>query len=673
MSEKKERKRRRKSFRAQLVAAILALVVIPLIAAVAISSISSVNNQIAAEEELALARSQMLAEEIETLINENYRVLEVLATNPTIIEFLKDPENGDIEAATAAVIAANDVFGDANPTHLSRVGGDQLIRSDGLEYKNIDSRAYFQRAMQGEKNMSEVLISLATGAQIDVIIVPVKDENGTVLGAVQRDYGLSVLADFTKAAGTDDNKVVIIESLNGLLMSHSAREVNGEEDRTDYSEYTFFQNAAAGQTGTVIETIDGQKMLIAYYQEPTTTWVVASTADYNQIMRKALRGSFFIIGVSVILLIGAAVIGLYIAQRFATPIVAASKVANSVASGDLKKQDLKITSDNEIGSMSEAFNNMTGNFRDVISKTRNASGHLSTESSNLQSSAEKATTAADHVSRAINEISAGATSQAQSVQEAAGHAENIGVDIDDISGNSEQLDNSSAEMTKACEAAMSALNELIKQSEEVTNSVAEIGETIQSTNTSSQQISEFTDAISSIASQTNLLSLNASIEAARAGEAGKGFAVVAQEIQKLADQSSQSADQIKSIVETLLANSESSVKVMDKLNNNFAQQSKMLEETKSDMISLEENARNVSDSSEQITEKIESLNRAKDGLVNIINDLSAISEENAASAQETNASMEELNATFTLIRNSSDKLQELAGGLSDTISYYSEE
>ena len=671
MSKKAERKRRKKSFKRQLVASILGLIVIPLIAAVAISSISSVNNQIAAEQELALARSQLLAEQIDTLINENYRVLEVLATNPTIVEFLKDPENGDIEAATEAVIAANNVFGDANPTHLSRVGGDQLIRSDGLECKNIESRAYFQKAMQGEKNMSEVLISLATGAQISVIIVPVKDENGNVLGAVQRDYGLTVLGDFTKAAGTDTNKVAIIES-NGLLMSHSAREVNGEEDRTDYSEAAFFQRAANGEVGTIIDTLNDEKMLFAYRQEPTTTWIVASTADYNTIMRQALRGSFFIIGVSIILLIGAAVIGYYIAQRFAKPILDASRVAGDVASGNLRDQQLAITSDNEIGTMSEAFNNMTGNFREVISKTRDASSHLSSESSNLHDSASKATNAADHVSNAINEISKGATSQAQSVQEAAGHAENIGSDIDDISGNSEQLDTSSAEMTKACEAAMSALNELIKQSEEVTNSVAEIGETIQSTNSSSQQISEFTDAISSIASQTNLLSLNASIEAARAGEAGKGFAVVAQEIQKLADQSSQSADQIKSIVETLLANSESSVKVMDKLNNNFAQQSKMLEATKNDMITLEENSKNVSESSEQITEKIESLNRAKDGLVNIINDLSAISEENAASAEETNASMQELNATFSLISASSDKLQELAGGLSDTISYYSE-
>ena len=671
MSEKKGRKRKQKSFKRQLVLSILALIAIPLVAAIVISSVASVNNQIASEQELALSRAQIVSDQIDTLINENYRVLEVLATNPTIIDFLKDPENGDIEAATAAVIAANNVFGDANPTHLSRVGGDQLIRSDGLECKNIDSRAYFQKAMQGEKNMSEVLISLATGAQISVIIVPVKDENGTVIGAVQRDYGLTVLSDFTKAAATENSKVAIIES-NGLLMSHSEREVAGEEDRTDYNDAQFFKNAAAGETGTIIDTLNDEKMLFAYMQEPTTTWIVATTSDYNTMMRNALRSSLFIIIVSIILLIGAALIGYYLAQRFAKPILAASKVANAVADGDLKEQQLKITSDNEIGSMSEAFNNMTGNFRDVISKTRGASGQLSSESSNLHDSASKATDAADHVSRAINEISKGAASQAQSVQEAAGHAENIGSDIDDISGNSEQLDASSAEMSKACEAAMTALNELIKQSEEVTNSVAEIGETIQSTNSSSQQISEFTDAISSIASQTNLLSLNASIEAARAGEAGKGFAVVAQEIQKLADQSSQSADQIKSIVDSLLANSESSVKVMDKLNNNFAQQSKMLEETKSDMITLEENAKNVAESSEQITEKIESLNRAKDGLVGIINDLSSISEQNAASAEETNASMQELNATFSLISASSDKLQELAGGLSDTISYYSE-
>ncbi|MBR0164938.1 MAG: methyl-accepting chemotaxis protein [Lachnospiraceae bacterium] len=669
----KEQKRRKKSFKRQLVASIMALIAIPLVAAIAIASVASVRNTLAAQEELLLERTRVVQEQIEAIIDKNYLVLEALSVNPQIISFLEDPDRTEYDETRAAVIDANNVFGDANPTHLSQPDGDQLIRSDENECKNIATRAYFQKAMTGEKNMSEVLVSLATNSLIDVIIVPVFNEQGEIIGAVQRDYGLSVLAEFTQEAATGNDRVAIIES-NGLLMAHSAQSVGSEEERTDYSETAFFADALAkgASGGTLVETLNGQRMLFAFRQDPTTGWIIATTSDYNSMMRQALRGPFFIMIIGFIMLLGAGAIGYYIAQRFSKPILAASAVATAVADGDLQDKPLDVRSKTEIGDMAKAFNDMTGNFRDVISKTRHASNELTAESGQLHASAGKASDAADHVSNAIHEISKGAQSQAQSVQEAAGHAENIGADIDDISGNSEQLDTSSKEMESSCEAAMKALNELIKQSEDVTNSVAEIGETIKSTNSSSQQISEFTDAISSIAAQTNLLSLNASIEAARAGEAGKGFAVVAQEIQKLAEQSSQSADQIKSIVDLLLSNSESSVKVMERLNTDFAQQSEMLEATKQDMVSLEQNAGSVSESAAQITEKIESLNRAKDGLVGIIGDLSAISEENAASAEETNASMQELNDTFLKISAASEKLEQLATGLSDTISYYSE-
>ena len=671
--EKQGKKKRTKSFKRQLVASILGLIAIPLTAAIVISSVASVRNALSSQEEILLERSRIVQEQIEAIIHENYLVLEGMARNQTLIDFLQDPEHTDYDGTRAVMMASNDAFADGNPMHLSILGGDQLIRTDENECKNIDSRAYFQKAMQGESNMSEVLVSLATGSLIDVIIAPIRDENGAVIGAVQRDYGLGVLGEFVNEAATGDSRVAIIES-NGKLMALSGQTVASEEERTDYSETQFFQAALqAGESGgTIVETVNGTRMLFAFRQDPTTGWVVATTADYNAMMSKALRGSIIIIIVSIIMLIFAGAIGFYIANKFSRPILAVSKVATAAADGDLKEQALDIHSKTEIGAMSRAFSDMTQNFRGVIQKTRDASDHLSTESEDLQKSASQANDAAGHVSRAIDEISKGAMSQASSVQEAAGHADNIGHDIDDIANNSEHLDTSSTEMSKACDAAMKALNELIKQSEEVTNSVAEIGDTIKSTNTSSQQISEFTDAIASIASQTNLLSLNASIEAARAGEAGKGFAVVAQEISKLAAQSSQSAEQIKSIVDLLLSNSESSVKVMDRLNADFAAQSEMLEATKQDMISLEQNAGNVSESAAQITEKVESLALAKDGLVSIINDLSAISEENAASAQETNASMQELNETFNRINAASEKLQELAGGLSETISYYSD-
>ena len=235
------------------------------------------------------------------------------------------------------------------------------------------------------------------------------------------------------------------------------------------------------------------------------------------------------------------------------------------------------------------------------------------------------------------------------------------------------MDEFAGDMQKSCNKAMDALELLITQSHEVTESVKEIGDTINSTNESANSISSFTKAITDIASQTNLLSLNASIEAARAGEAGKGFAVVAQEISNLAEQSRVSAEEIKSIVQTLLEESASSVAVLEKLNESFGHQSVQLDSTKADMEIMSENVEKVKLRSDNISERVNALAEAKNQLVGIITDLSAISEENAASTEETNASMQELNTTFTVISDSAAKLQIIAEDLTETMAYFKTE
>lgn len=214
------------------------------------------------------------------------------------------------------------------------------------------------------------------------------------------------------------------------------------------------------------------------------------------------------------------------------------------------------------------------------------------------------------------------------------------------------------------------MEQLVRQSKEVTKSVQDIGATINSTNEAAMSISTFTQAITSIANQTNLLSLNASIEAARAGEAGRGFAVVATEISQLAEQSRSSVDEISAIVNKLLDEAGLSVKVLEKLNESFSQQSVLLDSTKDDMEIMSTNVGNVRNTSGSITERVVSLSQAKNRLLGIITDLSAISEENAASSQETSASMEELHTTFELINNSAANLQKIAMELSETIEYF---
>ena len=393
------------------------------------------------------------------------------------------------------------------------------------------------------------------------------------------------------------------------------------------------------------------------------------TSDVDAKVRNII---IFMAVLAIILTVALSTVGIIVANKVSVKMRSIADELGHLSLGELK---LNIDSalmerNDEIGLLAYGARTLSDKLGEVLTNTKSLADELKKSGADLADSANQASNASNQVSEAVDDISRGAVSQAESVETAAGNTQAIGHDIEDVSDNVRQLNGCATEMKTSCEAAMDALNKLMEQSGQVQESVSDIGETINSTNQSAKEISKFSEAITNIASQTNLLSLNASIEAARAGDAGKGFAVVATEIGQLAVQSSDSAKEIKKIVEQLVADSEASVEVMQRLNSSFEQQSEQLENTKSNMQSMAENVDNVSDSTGSIAGHIDKLQSAKDKLVEIIADLSSISQENAASTEETNASMEELNATFSIITEAAGRLQTLAENMTESMSYF---
>ncbi|MCR5676263.1 MAG: hypothetical protein K6G16_11195 [Lachnospiraceae bacterium] len=397
-------------------------------------------------------------------------------------------------------------------------------------------------------------------------------------------------------------------------------------------------------------------------------WAKEEHATLEKENTRTIVTSAIIFGIISLVLLALAI---YIMQLISKGLEETTDKINQLADGDLRVEfDESRMGNDEVGVIYKSAARLADKLGSIISQTKQMSGNLKVSGNDLADSSGQASAASSQVSEAVGEVSKGAVSQAESVQTAAADTDGIGRDIETITDNVGQLDSYAQEMKLSCDRTMEAMDQLIAQSREVTDSVHEIDKTIQSTNESARGIAKFSEAIMDIASQTNLLSLNASIEAARAGEAGKGFAVVADEIRQLADQSRKSADEIKAIVETLLADADASIDVMKRLNENFEQQGAMLDSTQQEVAGMAGNVNNVSSSAIQISERVQTLNTAKGNLVEIIQDLSAISEENAASTEETNASMQELNATFNVISDSASQLQSLADQLEETISYF---
>jgi methyl-accepting chemotaxis protein len=325
----------------------------------------------------------------------------------------------------------------------------------------------------------------------------------------------------------------------------------------------------------------------------------------------------------------------------------------------------------ELGVIAGSSAQVRDKLQDVIATTKKLSDDVTQSGIELANSAESASRVAEQVTTAVEDISRGAQSQAESMEDSVNNTTEMGESIDDIANRIEELLAAANEMLEGANRTVDTLGNLMEKNQNVMTSMKDIDAQIRLTNDSVKDIAEASNAITAIAEQTHLLSLNASIEAARAGEYGKGFSVVASEIGSLSAQSKDAAVSIKKIVETLVDESQKSVDTIEQLSESVQEQNEQLTSTKAEMNNVVNNVNNVDNSTKMIAEKVHLLNDLKTRFADIISELSAISQQNAASTEETNASMEELNATFTLISDAAADLRNMAETLSKEMAFFS--
>ncbi len=212
--------------------------------------------------------------------------------------------------------------------------------------------------------------------------------------------------------------------------------------------------------------------------------------------------------------------------------------AEAIAAGDLTGDDLKVSSQDELGDLTVAINKMSGSLKRMILAITENAMHVASASAELNATSEQITANSEETSAQADVVSKSAQAVSQNLQTVASGAEEMGVSIKEIAKNA----------TEAARVATSA----VRVAEATTATVSKLGD-------SSTEIGQVVKVITSIAQQTNLLALNATIEAARAGEAGKGFAVVANEVKELAKQTSKATEDISHKVEAIQADTKAAV------------------------------------------------------------------------------------------------------------------
>lgn len=345
------------------------------------------------------------------------------------------------------------------------------------------------------------------------------------------------------------------------------------------------------------------------------------------------------------------------------------KLFGKVAEGDLSEygETKKRTRSDEIGAMLLGIFKLRNALRDMIGGIQHSADVLMQSAEELEQAASLTSNDSDKVDRAISDISNGAVSQAEETEEAMSDIEQMGniisrldTDITDMKEITDSIGEAGADVDRI-------LTELSDYTGKTTEAVDVIARQIQTTNASAQQIQKAVEMITSIADETNLLSLNASIEAARAGEQGRGFAIVASQIQKLAEQSNISAQQIEQVIHVLLNDAETTVHTMDYVSEIVGSQQEKLTQTGQCFQTVSQGIQQSLGKMEHIKEQSVALDHARGQMTEMITSLSAISEENAAASGETAESTAKLNERVKQMTNQAAVLKGLAESLEEKI------
>lgn len=374
---------------------------------------------------------------------------------------------------------------------------------------------------------------------------------------------------------------------------------------------------------------------------------------------------------SIIFLIVIALISAICVSAILLGIVKAIEIAvhnlDKVAEGELNfaVSEKILKRNDEIGTIGQAIHSLIQSIASTISNILHSATELDEFSGKFKDNFTSINNSISNVNIAIEEIANGATNQANETQNVNTQITDMGNAIDATTSSIESLNSSAETMKDHNRQVNTTLDELIKISDRTKESIDEVHKQTNITNQSASEIGEAVNIITDIASQTNLLSLNASIEAARAGEYGRGFAVVADEIRQLADQSSESAEKISQIVAELVRNSNTSVDTMDTVLTDITDQFDKLNTTRKVFDKLNAEIKNVANAVESITDQVDSINTVKNEVLGSVESLAAIAQENAASTEETSAAMFELGQIVNDCNESTQQLVTLSNEMTD--------
>jgi len=636
-----------------------------------IFSTATVENE--AEKSL-LQITDLGATEVYTLVEGRLEVLYEVANQEQI-------QSMDWEVQRKSLIDDVDRLGYLDLAIVTPDGTARYVKEDTTS--ELGDREYVKRALNGETNVSDVIISRVTNSAVLMFASPI-EKDGQVLGVLIARRDGTALNDVTDAMGFGQEGYAYVVNKKGTIVAHPNREYvmsqtniieQAKEDPTFINVAALLETVLVEERGLGQYEFKGRNIHSAYAPVPGTDWILINAAVESEFLEGLVTMQRALLFASILFILIGILISALLGRSIAKPITYLSQELIKISKYDLREdadqQGAKIRrKEDEIGIIANAIQKMRENLKNLIHEISEDAVNVAASSEELTATSEQVSLSSEEVAKTIEEIASGATDQARETTDGAMEINVLGEIIASEIELVKILNTSAIEVNRLKEEGFVVLKDLEEKTSENNHAAKEVHAIIIDTNENADKIESASDMIKGIAAQTNLLALNASIEAARAGESGKGFAVVAEEIRKLAEETNQFAGEISTTIANLSKMTEKGVTTMNKAGKIVEAQMLSLDNTHQKFEGISEAIEQVKHVVQQLNESTSTMMNKKNEIINIIENLSAISEENAAGTEEASASVEEQTASMAQISKASEELSKLAEDMQKSISKF---
>lgn len=646
--------------------------VLLLIAAVAICMVGWLS--ITSKKTELIQESNAAANQLTGFLEQYTRSVEQLAVNPEIKSIMMEAESFDaFWQAEKMDTAMENLVGIADTdtenvmaVWLSDLDTSTLVQSDGFKSEegwDITGRGWYGCITEKKTVLTEPYVDSSTGKMILSAAAPVYDDaTGAVLGAVGMDISLDHMTEIMSEYKIGRNGYILLLSGGGTFLYHPQGDIV-QKNIKDVNISNNVANAITSKSNEFLKYKTEGNTKYGFLQHAGDTgYVVLSSLPMSEYYATLVA---MVIALVVIFAVGITLIAFSIkksAKNLTKPILALNHTAQQLADGNLDV-NLHITSEDEIGELGESIQKTVDRLKKYIAYidetaevlTQIAAGKLSIHLKNdYVGEFQKIKTALLNISDSMNQVmlginesservSVGASELATASQVLAEGAEEQAAAIEQLTATTttvaEQVENS----RHGAEASAKATAQAAGMIEQNQTKMKLMMDAMNEIHTTSQKVVGIIQTIEDIASQTNLLSLNASIEAARAGEAGRGFAVVADEIGKLALESSKAANTTKELIEISI----------NEINKGSTIATDAMDSLKESVTAVNHVNGMIQETAEDAAVQAENMKQLQAG----IEDMAHGIQDNSAASQETSATSEELASQAEILNKMVQKFE----------------